>query len=160
MADDELGKTIEEAYRYHQSLIDESDRGAAILAASYFEEWLRERIMSKFVDLSGEMESRIFDGYGPLSTFAAKIDIAYALQLYDDRTRVGLHTVRKIRNIFAHSPVPLQFDDRKVAELCRTLAPEQVTDRQDLRLRYMSYISRVQNDIRSSSLRRSRSTSV
>lgn len=157
---DELRKTIEEAYRYHQSLIDESDRGAAILAACHFEEWLRERIMSKFVDLNREMERKIFDGNGPLSTFAAKIDIAYALQLYDERTRTDLHTIRRIRNIFAHSSVPLEFEDKKVAELCRKLAPEQLADKQDLRLTYMGYISRVQDVILSSSARRSRSTSV
>ncbi|MYG52497.1 MAG: hypothetical protein F4204_09145 [Rhodospirillaceae bacterium] len=153
MTDDDLRRTIEDAWSYHQSLIDESDRGAAILAASNFEERLRERITSRFVDLNRKMEKRIFEGYGPLSTFAAKIDIAYALQLYDERTRGGLHTIRKIRNIFAHSSAPLEFNDEKVAELCRKLEPEHPTDRQDLRLTYLGYLSRVRDVIRFSSSR-------
>ena len=38
-------ETIEHAYDYQIALTEESDRAAAILAAAYFENWLRETIM-------------------------------------------------------------------------------------------------------------------
>ena len=43
-------ETIEHAYDYQIALTEESDRAAAILAAAYFENWLRETIMKRFVE--------------------------------------------------------------------------------------------------------------
>ena len=40
-------ETIEHAYDYQIALTEESDRAAAILAAAYFENWLRETIMKR-----------------------------------------------------------------------------------------------------------------
>ena len=148
MEDDDLRKTIEQAYDYHMALIDESDRGAAILASAQFEEWLRERLKSQFVELSKDLDKGIFDGYGPLSTFAAKVDIAYALGLFDEATRNGLHTIRRIRNKFAHASKPLYFSDEKVAVLCRKLSPEATSNPQELRMIYMNYLSQTQDSIR------------
>ena len=154
VADDELREVIQEAYDYHQALIDESDRGAAILAAAQFEEWLRERITSRFVKISKTLDKKLFDGFGPLSTFAAKIDIAYALELYGEDIRKGLHTIKHNRNKFAHTSKPLYFSDNAISELCCKLSPQATSDCQDLRKIYMNYLTKAQNDTRSSLLSR------
>ena len=44
---------IEHAYDYQIALTEESDRAAAILAAAYFEDRLRDAIMTRFVALNG-----------------------------------------------------------------------------------------------------------
>ena len=47
-----LRETIERAYDYQIALAEESDRAAAILAAAYFEDRLRDAIMTRFVALN------------------------------------------------------------------------------------------------------------
>ena len=105
--------------------------GAAVLAVALFEEQLRKAI--EFRDVA-------FKGSG--LKFQFNIEIGYALGLYDQETRDGLHTVRKIRNKFAHSHKPLEFEQGEVADLCRQLkANYQPTT---LRERYLIYLRTVE----------------
>lgn len=134
-------ETIEHAYDYQIALTEESDRAAAILAAAYFEDRLREKIMTRFV----KKADKLFGIYEPLGTFKAKIDIAHALGLYDLKTRKGLDLVRKIRNEFAHSSEPIQFDHEKIAGWCRKLDAKNVQDPDDLRARYLTYLREVRS---------------
>ena len=143
MTKDKLKEIIEEAFHYYDELHRESDRAAAILAASRFEDSLRKRIMEKFIILNSELEKNIFDGYGPLSTFSAKIDIAFALGLYNEETRKGLHNIRKIRNEFAHAPKPIKFYDQEIAVLCRKLPTKAPLGGNDsLRKMYIDYLQK------------------
>ena len=98
------------------SLARYGSRGAAVLALALFEEQLREAIESRDV---------AFKGSG--LKFRVNVEIAYALGLYDQETRDGLHTVRKIRNKFAHSRDPLEFEHEEVAALCRQLRTDYKT---------------------------------
>jgi hypothetical protein len=50
-----------------------------------------------------ELKKRLFAAYGPLSSFAAKIDLAFALEITTEATHKELHKMRKIRNAFAHT---------------------------------------------------------
>ena len=138
-----LRQSIERAYDYQTALAEESDRAAAILAAAYFEDRLRAAIMTRFVALNRRDEAEIFKPYGPLSTFKAKVDIAFALGLYDRKTRKDLHTVGEIRNKFAHSPEPMEFDHEKVAAKCRKLDTKAAQDSDDLRERYLTYLREI-----------------
>ena len=140
-----LRQSIERAWDYQTALAEESDRAAAILAAAYFEDRLRDAIMTRFVALNRQDDAEIFKHYGPLSTFKAKVDIAFALGLYDRKTKKGLHTVRQIRNEFAHSPEPMEFDHEKVAAKCRKLDTKAVQDSDDLRERYLTYLREIGN---------------
>ncbi len=137
---------IERAYDYQIALAEESDRAAAILAAAYFEDRLRDAIMTRFVALNRRDEiDEIFKTYGPLSTFKAKVDIAFALGLYDRKIRKDLHTVRRIRNKFAHSSEPMEFNHNQVAAECRKLDTKAVQDSDDLRERYLTYLREIGN---------------
>ena len=112
-----LRETIEEAYSYQIELAKESDRGAAVLAAAYFEDWLRKAILTRFVeaDLTTEKNSEI---YRPINGFMAKINVAFLLGLYDREILAGLNTVRKIRNKFAHHAKPIRFCDLSSSLKC------------------------------------------
>jgi hypothetical protein len=63
-------------------------------------------IKTKFRSLSGAQTKRLFGTYSPLSTFAAKIDMAFALGITSEETHVQLGHFRKLRNHFA-STAPL-----------------------------------------------------
>lgn len=52
----------------------------------------------------------MFSYPGAFSAFSTKIDVAHAMGEIDDRTRDDLHTLRDLRNAFAHPPGLLHFD--------------------------------------------------
>jgi hypothetical protein len=51
--------------------------------------------------LDKKLAGRLFKGYGPLSSFSAKIDLAYALKVTTLEIHNELHKIRDIRNAFA-----------------------------------------------------------
>ena len=60
--------------------------------------------------LSSRLKERLYHGYGPLNSFSAKIDIAYAFSLIDDEIYNDLRAIKDIRNVFAHSKAVLNFN--------------------------------------------------
>ena len=146
MNGESLGEVIRRAYDYHIELAGESDRGAAILAAANFEDWLTSILIGRFVKLDEELRSNLFDN-GPLSTFSAQINLGFALGLYSKNVLKDLHTVRKIRNKFAHSAEPVKFDNQSISDMCRNLDTGNTLDSDDSRARYLKYFGWVQDTI-------------
>lgn len=97
-------------------LVDESDRGAAIVGAALLEDSLVSMLKEKMLlDVMSQKQVKdIFDLSGPLSNFSAKISIAFAFGFIDKTTFDDLQIVRKLRNKFAHSSGKLSFDDGEV----------------------------------------------
>ena len=62
------------------------------------------------IGISKDLQDRMFSGHGPLSTFSAKIDMAYAFDLIQKDTWSKLHKVREVRNTFAHADAHIDFD--------------------------------------------------
>ncbi len=94
----------------------------AIFMSETVENTLTSKIMSKMTISSNNFFDRLFEGYGPLSTFNAKIDIARALAIVDEETYNTLRILKGIRNAFAHPKSPLpDFDDPEVIKECRKL---------------------------------------
>jgi DNA-binding MltR family transcriptional regulator len=85
-----------------------------IVGAAIIEEQLLRALLTKMRPLSGEMKKRLFDGYGPLSSFSAKIDLSYALQIIDKDQYDDLTLIRRIRNQFAHSMSLVNFDNLEI----------------------------------------------
>jgi len=90
----------------------ESDRSAIVLAGSFAEHYLATYIRH-FMITDSEVEL-LFER-GPLSTFHARINIAYAFRLISKAHRQDLLLIKDIRNHFAHSPqlIDLQCPDIK-----------------------------------------------
>lgn len=61
-----------------------SDRAAAVVAAAFLDKLLMELLREYFVE-DAASDKKVFDGTRPLSTFSAKIDIAYRLGLISAR---------------------------------------------------------------------------
>jgi hypothetical protein len=119
----------EEARKIILTWMHKSDTEAAVVASTYLEDRLGFAIKSRFVKLpeTGDVtkhltEAALFQGYGPLASFYAKIDIGFALGLYDNTRRTELHLIRSIRNEFAHTIEPVTFLNQNVAKKCGKLA--------------------------------------
>jgi len=102
---------------------DETDRAAAVLAASFLEKQLEDCLKLFLVDDRSIEE--LFNGYGPLSSFSAKISIAFALGLISDDMKRDLTLMRKIRNHFAHHPSEISFGTSPARDLCANLSMAQ-----------------------------------
>jgi DNA-binding MltR family transcriptional regulator len=81
------------------SLQEESDRACAVLGAAMLDEVLGYLIQSAMAE---EAPQSLFEGYGPIASFSARIDISLGLGLISRDERHDLHLIRKIRNAFAH----------------------------------------------------------
>ena len=82
----------------------ESDRAAVILGAAKLDLGLRGLLARRLLpNPSGQDE--LLDTDKPISTFSARINLAYRLGLIDKRFANWLHLIRRIRNDFAHEAV-------------------------------------------------------
>lgn len=102
------------------ALKDETDGAAALLAASFLENEMRERLKDFLVE--DKSTEKLFNTYRPLSTFSALTDICFALGLMTRTMRSDLNFVRKIRNHFAHHPKHQLFGDSPVSGWCREIS--------------------------------------
>ncbi len=101
---------------------DESDRACAVLGAVHLDHLLGMAIIKNLAH-GDEVEKTLLSGpTAPLSSFAARIDLAYAIGLIDKDTRHDLDVIRHIRNEFAHSLGSHYFEeDQSIADRCRDL---------------------------------------
>ena len=106
-------------FRISGSFRSESDRSAAILAASLLDDQLKA-LLEKFLVPDKHMP-KMFATYAPLSTFSAKFELAYLLALIPKDIRDDIDTVRKIRNLFAHRVEDVVFSKPPVSDLAMNL---------------------------------------
>jgi DNA-binding MltR family transcriptional regulator len=110
----------EDSRKFLDVLNKSSDLGVVLVATSYLDAAVGA-LLHKFL-----IESRVSDKLldvrgGPLGTFTARSDAAYALALIDKPLYQDLTKIAEIRNAFAHHHLELDFRDSAVASLCSQL---------------------------------------
>lgn len=81
--------------------VGELSQSATVLVACAVLDAELERALRVIMrPLNSEMRSRLFEGYGPLSSFSAKVDLAYALNITTDDVHANLSILKSIRNRF------------------------------------------------------------
>jgi len=105
------------------NLINESDRGAVIVAAALLEDDLSEKLKGviKNNGLSSRQLKEFFDLSGPLSSFSSKALICYAFGLITKDDFDDLVNLRKLRNKFAHTANHVSFLSLDVKKLVEEL---------------------------------------
>ena len=111
---------IDRFNRLARTFRTESDRATAILSVEYINELLQ--VLLSRVLVRHALTDTLFTTYAPLSTFASKIDVGFALGLYQESIHRELHLQRKIRNEFAHSVDTHTFEQAPISDWCRLLA--------------------------------------
>jgi DNA-binding MltR family transcriptional regulator len=102
----------------------ESDRGCILVGASVLEVYLEELLRTALVvdtHIAKHAVEPLLQTMGPLSTFSAKIKLAYGLGLITKIEFSNLEKIRGIRNIASHVHSSTTFDSRKILEINRTL---------------------------------------
>jgi DNA-binding MltR family transcriptional regulator len=116
----ESANRIKEIYAFRTSILGETDRGAVLMAAAFLDDKLKGLIEKRLVQ-DRKVRKRVFDFNGALGTFSSRIDFAYLIGVIPKNAQKDLHTIRNIRNQFAHHAAPLSYDDEKVKGLCNNL---------------------------------------
>lgn len=92
----------------------ESDRASVIVAASIFDNSLRDLLKQHLV-ANASSTDELFDGTNaPLATFSAKIAFAHRIGVISGAFARNLHLIRRIRNEFAHNIHGGSFEDTGV----------------------------------------------
>lgn len=103
----------------------ESDRACVILCAALLDQALETILKSRLAPTSTATDELLEGAYAPISSFNARIDLAHRLGLISTKLCRDLHSVRKIRNDFAHNISGCSFEDssvhHRVTELSRSL---------------------------------------
>jgi DNA-binding MltR family transcriptional regulator len=113
----------------------ESDRGCVIFCAAMLEDELESLLRANCRQDPGaakKIVDPLFRGYGPFSTFSAKIQVSYALGLIPEYVYKALDLIRKLRNDFAHEKAAVSFQSTKYHPRLRaildTSSPEGPSD--------------------------------
>jgi hypothetical protein len=98
------------------------DHSFILIVGAALEQALEIALATHFV-LDEVSITRLFDddSSGPLSNFAAKIKIAFALGIFDKPIKEELDLIRHIRNSFAHSKETLTFLSPEIVNACGQL---------------------------------------
>jgi hypothetical protein len=94
---------------------------SAIVLGAKVEYELGQSLGKFFPSPSKTLIEQLFNGFGILSTFSARIDFGFAIGLFGSMTRNDLNQIKFVRNEFAHEISPLSFDVQKISEACNKL---------------------------------------
>ena len=125
-----------------RELTKESDRGCALLAASYLD-YLLELLLRKKLLGSKSLKDEIFSPNGPLGLFSARIKLAYSIGLIEKKVFQDLQSIRKIRNEFGHNPKILSFENAKIKVLSQQLLFNVLSKNRSSRLKFISSVSSI-----------------
>ena len=123
----ESGKRMKDMMAFRTSITAETNRGAALMSAAYLDDKVKELIQNRLVQDKKTLR-RAFDFNGPLGTFSSRIDFSYLLGILLKNACRDLHTIRAIRNQFAHHAAPLSYEDKEIKPLCERLIFHGVKD--------------------------------
>ena len=113
-------QVTQEAMRFRSTLTNETDRGCALISASFLDYRLEKLIRSYLIN-DEKILDNMFSYSGALGTFSSRIDMAYLLGLIGKKVNRDLHIIRKIRNEFGHNPEPISFETQSVQNRCLEL---------------------------------------
>ena len=101
---------------YRTTIRKESDRGAVLVSATILDSSLEEVIKLRLLDTVSSAD-KLFSGFSaPLSSFAAKIEIAFRLGIIAEETMDMLTVFRKLRNDCAHRVEYGSFDEQRMKD--------------------------------------------
>lgn len=105
-------------------MFSESDRGCILIGASVLDDVLSsllQKHLGRTDHVNKSAMEPLFAGMGPLSTFSARIKLAYCLGLIKKWEFEDLERIRKIRNKAAHEYTAKTFTNNEIIQITRQL---------------------------------------
>jgi hypothetical protein len=104
----------------HAEIVASPDRVAAIVSAAFVDDKLATALKAR-VHQDKDIIERMFNHAGPLGSFSAKIDFALLIGVLSKEAVEDLHTIRKVRNEFAHTLKTKSFNAQRVRDLVKNI---------------------------------------
>jgi len=126
-----LGRDLvdgEERAALQRDLENGTDRTAAIIAASLVEHLLENTILAFLPRSDARTTARLLSREGALSGFSSKNFLGYALGIYNKNVLSDLEAIREIRNDFAHSAKPIDFETHEILKHIKKLSRQKPDD--------------------------------
>ncbi|MDR3423946.1 MAG: hypothetical protein P4M13_02550, partial [Alphaproteobacteria bacterium] len=114
--------TLDDLLEIEREINSFSDQNAAIVLASVVDRYLELAIVEKLERNDDETRAQLTATGGALDGFFAKINLGYAMGLFNVKRRNDLESIRRIRNCFAHSPKVITFDTPQINKECSAIA--------------------------------------
>lgn len=105
-----------------ETIIKQTQSGSVLILTQLLANTLEHYLIQVMQPFNAKARKEIFGGMGPLSSFSAKIHIAYGIGLLDAELYDDAHTLRAIRNKFAHAKDRLDLTSEKMSELVDKLS--------------------------------------
>lgn len=120
--------TPEEFEKLIHSLDSMDARAASLVLCSLLDNLLELAIVENFVALDADAFDALFrNPSAPLAAFSSKITLSRALGIYGADFKSYLDRMRAIRNTFAHTTLPYDFDTPLIRDVCNTLNPAELS---------------------------------
>ena len=96
-------------------MLEERGRGAVLVGVARVDAALERLLQAVLLPSPGRSDS-LFQADRPLGSFGARISLAHRLGLIETPVERALHTLRRVRNAFAHSSDSASLSDPAYAE--------------------------------------------
>lgn len=110
----------EDVHRMTNELNNSSDRSLALVGSSLVDDILRRKLEA-FLHQDNKAATNLFRVSGALGSFSSRIDLGRLIGAYGDDAKKEMHTLRKIRNDFAHKFDKHEFREQPNAERAYSL---------------------------------------
>ncbi len=117
------GLDVAELDGWQKELRQGTDRACALVGGAHLDHTLRTLIGTHFISSLSEVErNALFEDLGsPLGGMYGRIIVSHALGDISASDRDQLQCIRRVRNVFAHSPRPISFAHPLIVEECALL---------------------------------------
>ena len=114
MADPDLQRSIDNLVTSLAHVHKMTHSGVVLTGAAILDLQLERSLKKAMKPLPKKLYARLFEGFGPLSSFASKIIMARALGVITVDHYIELEKIRDIRNTFAHASKILDFTSKEI----------------------------------------------
>ena len=105
-----------------EAIIKQTQGGSVLILTQLLANTLEHYLIQVMQPFKAKTRKDIFGGMGPLSGLSAKIHIAYGIGLLTKELYEDAHTIRGIRNKFAHAKDRLDLTSESIALLVEKLS--------------------------------------
>ena len=94
---------LENFERFVNIIVKEDSRFLPVIVCSFADTILKDTFKRYLVQGIPGGKDRLFSGYGPLSDFSKRIQLAYAFNIFSSDLMLELDNLRSVRNAISHS---------------------------------------------------------
>jgi DNA-binding MltR family transcriptional regulator len=96
------------------------DRSCGILFVSYLDNCVTEALLTH-IKYKEDCEKELLRESGPLGSLFARVELLWSLGGLDATVRHDLHSLRRVRNVFAHQMNVMHFSEEPIKSWCKDL---------------------------------------